>query len=715
MLNVTDMENKTTSRYNSTRKPTMYEFHPGTFIIHSTSALQVVVIFKRNGTFERSSCSILPSNLFMTEYLAKLPNEFSEHAIIIIAVGSLQDYVLNNMTLNTFRTLQEISSYMKLRLLQIDLDPNVDSPFSLRTLSGQAFGCYMFGLGEGSTYATPIAFGNTSVDFDYSEDPSTATISPATTARPTPPTTTATWCTPSPQNDGDGEDNDCDGYVDEEVPNKKDDDKDGLTDEDNSVLTENGCLPGWYGTFCDVLCRCENNECLTSGDCKENVRCLPGFFGQQCQYKDLVMTSTVSQEEMKFRSATKCQQNFTASSPLIIRFPDLTRISWIKIEAVSKDSLKGLQVMYESTSKLCYAGRCLERRDILLGTDTLIISCNIPGYICQINISFSELNNSRQWCAVYVGAGRNLALGKNVSMSSNSKDKNGVISRGSLSVDGDTDSAEKKCSTTDIKDKKPVWRVTFPSPVVVFEVVIQFRASFNETFIVQLLDCKDQVISTFSGITEPRVSFIHRTRHGQYTQSVEITLNNSNSALSICEFEAYGDCAPPVYGPDCTDICSISCLDQMCTYEGYCYHCANGTGGPYCFDGCLEWCVEYEEATNATTSTTKVTYAPHRQTGFRVENFWFYFMVLLFLLCVCCCGCKGSDKRQDQVLLQRWKENETLLLKETPVFKSSTSVDVVQTRRSLCSSSLFMSSTPVDVSEVKESISVKSSRSTDYR
>uniref|UniRef100_A0A2C9KRA9 Uncharacterized protein n=1 Tax=Biomphalaria glabrata TaxID=6526 RepID=A0A2C9KRA9_BIOGL len=153
----------------------------------------------------------------------------------------------------------------------------------------------------------------------------------------------------------------------------------------------------------------------------------------------------------------------------------------------------------------------------------------------------------------------------------------------------------------------------------------------------------------------------------------------------------------------------------MCTYEGYCYHCANGTGGPYCFDGCLEWCVEYEEATNATTSTTKVTYAPHRQTGFRVENFWFYFMVFLLLLCVCCCGCKGSDKRQDQVLLQRWKENETLLLKETPVFKSSTSVDVVQTRRSLCSSSLFMSSTPVDVSEVKESISVKSSRSTNYR
>ncbi|KAK0057149.1 hypothetical protein Bpfe_013513, partial [Biomphalaria pfeifferi] len=69
-----------------------------------------------------------------------------------------------------FKTLHNIISYMKLRLLQIDLDPNVDSPFSLRTYSGQAFGCYMFGLGEGSTYATPVAFGNTSVDFNYLED-----------------------------------------------------------------------------------------------------------------------------------------------------------------------------------------------------------------------------------------------------------------------------------------------------------------------------------------------------------------------------------------------------------------------------------------------------------------------------------------------------------------------------------------------------------------
>ncbi|KAK0057155.1 hypothetical protein Bpfe_013519, partial [Biomphalaria pfeifferi] len=99
---------------------------------------------------------------------------------------------------------------------------------------------------------------------------------------------------------------------------------------------------------------------------------------------------------------------------------------------------------------------------------------------------------------------RNLALGRNVSMSSYSNDTNGVISRGSLSVDGLTDSAEKKCSTTDIEDKKPVWRVTFPSPVIIFQIVIHFgAASMNEYVIVNLLDSKECVVRSFIGLIEP--------------------------------------------------------------------------------------------------------------------------------------------------------------------------------------------------------------------
>ncbi|KAK6958661.1 hypothetical protein BgiMline_036108, partial [Biomphalaria glabrata] len=45
-------------------------------------------------------------------------------------------------------------------------------------------------------------------------------------------------CTPTPQKNGDEKDNDCDGFIDEEIMNGKDDDEDGEIDEDNSRTTD---------------------------------------------------------------------------------------------------------------------------------------------------------------------------------------------------------------------------------------------------------------------------------------------------------------------------------------------------------------------------------------------------------------------------------------------------------------------------------------------
>nr|KAI8751949.1 hypothetical protein BgiMline_014667 [Biomphalaria glabrata] len=92
--------------------------------------------------------------------------------------------------------------------------------------SGRVFGCYIFGRGGINTYATPISFGNTSNTFNFRLTDSLTTTTP--------------WCTPSPQNIRDGLDNDCDGYIDEEVSNEKDEDYDGRIDEDNSKTTKIG-------------------------------------------------------------------------------------------------------------------------------------------------------------------------------------------------------------------------------------------------------------------------------------------------------------------------------------------------------------------------------------------------------------------------------------------------------------------------------------------
>ncbi|KAI8785595.1 hypothetical protein BgiBS90_012953, partial [Biomphalaria glabrata] len=117
-------------------------------------------------------------------------------------------------------------------------------------------------------------------------------------------------------------------------------------------------------------------------------------------------------------------------------------------------------------------------------------------------------------------------------------------------------------------------------------------------------------------------------------------------------------CEPPVYGPDCSNLCSLSCIDRMCTNEGYCYSCPNKTGGPHCFDGCLGWCEDYEEVSNATT-TPKVTHVPYRrQTGFELEHFWFHVMVLLLFVCACCCGFSELDQGQGQDSLQSNDENQ---------------------------------------------------------
>ncbi|KAI8785594.1 hypothetical protein BgiBS90_012952, partial [Biomphalaria glabrata] len=169
------------------------------------------------------------------------------------------------------------------------------------------------------------------------------------------------------------------------------------------IVYQDVCLDGLANTATCSACVSTTNVCRLEM-VRKTFSCLPGFFGQQCQNKDLIMTSTVSQEEMKVRSVNKCQQNFIPTSPLTIPLDSSTRISRIQIEAVSNESLKGIEITFEQTSSKCYVGHCVDRRDILVGDDTLIIICNIPDHICLINISFKEVTNPRQWCAVFVGS-----------------------------------------------------------------------------------------------------------------------------------------------------------------------------------------------------------------------------------------------------------------------------------------------------------------------
>ncbi|KAI8779758.1 laminin subunit alpha isoform X3, partial [Biomphalaria glabrata] len=41
-------------------------------------------------------------------------------------------------------------------------------------------------------------------------------------------------------------------------------------------------------------------------------------------------------------------------------------------------------------------------------------------------------------------------------------------------------------------------------------------------------------------------------------------------------------CHYPRYGFSCLEVCYLTCLDQICTFEGECYLCIPGRTGVFC-------------------------------------------------------------------------------------------------------------------------------------
>ncbi|XP_055873858.1 uncharacterized protein LOC106056038 isoform X3 [Biomphalaria glabrata] len=340
------------------------------------------------------------------------------------------------------------------------------------------------------------------------------------------------------------------------------------------------CPVGWFGSLCNKICRCENLECETDGECKTK-RCLPGFFGKQCQYVDSIMSAEVSQEELKSRNATKCQTSFIALSPLVIKFNSETRISGIQIEGFAEEDLLGLALTFVQTpNKSCYKGPCQRRRDIYLDPNTLVINCDIGNYVCQLNITFEETKIERRLCAVYV--------------------------RG----------ASKE----------------------------------SQIFLLQLHADENDTIMEYRGEVHPRVSLVPTP--DRFIRILELSLQHANAQMTVCELEAYGECAPPMFGPDCTDICSLECKNYTCSYEGYCRYCKNQTKALHCVD-CLKGCGARDKIKTETTD--------YVISGLRVSPVLSYIMIIIFicvLIMATTDGVRGFLARKNTLVQKYTKEVE---------------------------------------------------------
>ncbi|KAK6958648.1 Somatostatin receptor type 2, partial [Biomphalaria glabrata] len=252
----------------SSASATVYLYDYGGCIINGSSPMQVVILIQACWSNTVAMCTVIPTHLFLVSYTWRLPNGYSNHTLVVILLKESSDMVRNfDLDGNFF---DEGSHYIAVStgVTIISYTLSKRKNYFLSSASNSPIGCYIYGEHQTTSYATPLHF-----KFNFPKYVSTST------------TNTGHWCTPSSTIAGDNTDNDCDGYIDEEIDNQKDDDNDTKIDEDIAASTDTGCLPGWFGTKCDKLCHCNNSQCLMNGNCKENVTCLPGFFGLQCQYR----------------------------------------------------------------------------------------------------------------------------------------------------------------------------------------------------------------------------------------------------------------------------------------------------------------------------------------------------------------------------------------------------------------------------------------------
>ncbi|KAH9492062.1 hypothetical protein Btru_026711 [Bulinus truncatus] len=256
----------------------------------------------------------------------------------------------------------------------------------------------------------------------------------------------------------------------------------------------------WFGPHCQYRCNCKDTKCRQDGECGDTT-CRLGWFGNKCQYLNLLTESTTDPSKSKLRWLlddidNTCNDGNTKT--LAIELKRENPFTWLRLVLNDTANLSKMNISFAVSNKTTVP--CMNQR-IYLRNKTADVQCEQNFLFRYISITGDVVLNL---CSLYVSGGRNVALMENTTQSStyNAGGTPLDLTQSSNAVDGKTDGVILSGSCTHSKNEPaPHWNITFSHSWMVSRFVIFNRKDAHierlKRFILQTYDNENQLIDKY--------------------------------------------------------------------------------------------------------------------------------------------------------------------------------------------------------------------------
>ncbi|XP_059153646.1 uncharacterized protein LOC131939379 isoform X2 [Physella acuta] len=353
----------------------------------------------------------------------------------------------------------------------------------------------------------------------------------------------------------------------------------------NDCDTETGqCIKkvnSLFGENKQFECHCQDTKCEVDGQCKPGFNCKGGWFGNTCQYVDILGMNS-NKNILTDGNDNTCLPATTDNVTLDLG--DTYTTSLIRFVYKQGHKIKGMKPIPGCTT-LAYE-----------------VKANVFDYICetdvQVNVIRISNDDASNLCSVYFSGGRNLALKQNATQSS---DYENLYAK--LAVDGDTNNCDRLFSHTAVNDNAPSFKVQFEKPVPISRIKLYNRVNENQMvydvsdrlkgFVVEAIDSNNNREMIYTDTSPTQAVYNINFEKPKTVSALQIKQSSYPSPIvTLCEFEAFGDCPDGFWGLDCINICYIGCSRPCHKETGQCFRkeCDAGHWGLDCQAKCDENC-----------------------------------------------------------------------------------------------------------------------------